>query len=824
MIENVELINFISHKDTPIQLENGVNVFIGPNGAGKSSVIDAITYALYGEHTRDVSKNILRRGAAEGSVSVRFSVASKEYVAERKFGLGGKLETAIFREVAPSPRLIVAGERRQFEESMSGEVAKVFGLDYEKMKVAAIVQQGELDAIIKYKPKELKELLNSLIGIDKLDNAFGNMRTALEGFRLKLRAECMNFDDQNVERLLEEIRSTTQIREESETNFQRTSLELNKLEQTRDGLAKNLEAMEPLRAKRKESEERKGDLIRYVQKTASDLDSEAKERGKVIEKAKAYLPVLNSKPLIESESAAIDTGEASLGTARTQFTSDLRGARAAAQHAKTIEKEIHDGLANIEDLNEKIQKRRDEISRLKAIEIPTKETIVQLNLRLKHAKASVDEFKAALTRIDDVLGNYKDIQAHGVCPTCGSTVEEINLDSKLKAASLEQDSAEELLGKKKDYDAAQKNLKEQLGRLREYTGGVKAEKRKMASRRKDLKESLAESRKEPPLKKQLASVESKLDQLVVRKRLLREKQSSLTRAEAWLSENRIASEADIEKLKGDLKQLQARVQSIPKDFVQVDTRNLAIDAYSSELSERVISLEEEASKFDEAAYGDAKSHLDGDILPAIKNMSGEIGGWKQKGKEAAERISKLDQARAKLEQATTYVTLFEKIRGDVYNRGGVLATSLRSWALKELSRSASDYMRSFGIGLSELHLKEQKHDVNIECYSASGVADVRSISGGEGVAIALALRFAMARLMGKGMVDFIALDEPTTHLDEERKRSLVRLVTEFNSDEKRSSLNQIIVITHDREIFEDSEVNAVFQFQKIGDVTQVTKS
>ena len=34
---------------------------------------------------------------------------------------------------------------------------------------------------------------------------------------------------------------------------------------------------------------------------------------------------------------------------------------------------------------------------------------------------------------------------------------------KLKAASLEQDSAEELLGKKKEYDAAQKNLKEQLG-------------------------------------------------------------------------------------------------------------------------------------------------------------------------------------------------------------------------------------------------------------------------------------------------------------------------------------------------------------------------
>ena len=92
------------------------------------------------------------------------------------------------------------------------------------------------------------------------------------------------------------------------------------------------------------------------------------------------------------------------------------------------------------------------------------------------------------------------------------------------------------------------------------------------------------------------------------------------------------------------------------------------------------------------------------------------------------------------------------------------------------------------------------------------------------MAIALALRFAMARLMGKGMVDFVALDEPTTHLDEERKRSLVRLVTAFNSAEKRISLNQIIVITHDKEIFEDSEVNAVFRFEKDAGVTTVTKS
>ena len=54
---------------------------------------------------------------------------------------------------------IAAGERKQFGESMTQEVEKTIGLDFEKLKVASIVQQGELNAIINAKPKEFKELL-----------------------------------------------------------------------------------------------------------------------------------------------------------------------------------------------------------------------------------------------------------------------------------------------------------------------------------------------------------------------------------------------------------------------------------------------------------------------------------------------------------------------------------------------------------------------------------------------------------------------------------------------------------------------------------------
>ena len=66
---------------------------------------------------------------------------------------------------------------------MTVQIEKTLGIDFEKLKIASIVQQGELDTIIKAKPKEFKELLNAIIGIDRLDTALSSMRTVQKDFR-----------------------------------------------------------------------------------------------------------------------------------------------------------------------------------------------------------------------------------------------------------------------------------------------------------------------------------------------------------------------------------------------------------------------------------------------------------------------------------------------------------------------------------------------------------------------------------------------------------------------------------------------------------------
>ena len=83
---------------------------------------------------------------------------------------------------------------------MTEEVEKVLGMSYEKMKIASIVQQGELNAIIKAKPKEFKELLNTIIGIDRLDIEVESMKEVLKEFRKDIQTK-HGFDDTQIELL-----------------------------------------------------------------------------------------------------------------------------------------------------------------------------------------------------------------------------------------------------------------------------------------------------------------------------------------------------------------------------------------------------------------------------------------------------------------------------------------------------------------------------------------------------------------------------------------------------------------------------------------------
>ena len=72
---------------------------------------------------------------------------------------------------------------------MKEEVEKIIGMDYKKLQIASIVQQGQLNAIIDLGATERQELINNIIGIDKLDIASKYMLENIKKFREKIKTD-----------------------------------------------------------------------------------------------------------------------------------------------------------------------------------------------------------------------------------------------------------------------------------------------------------------------------------------------------------------------------------------------------------------------------------------------------------------------------------------------------------------------------------------------------------------------------------------------------------------------------------------------------------
>src|SRR5918994_1248926 len=278
MIKDIQLKNFIAHKNTKIEFCKGITIFLGHNGSGKSSIIDAVTFSLFGKHTRKSNKNLVRRGANHAMAQMRFALNSKEFQAIRALNGSGLQSFSQLVLVSDGDKIvnkpIVGGERRQFGESMSVEIARVLGLNYEKLRVAGVVQQGELVKIVEAQPKDFKELLNGLIGIDRLDSAYETMRNVIVGFRERLRDEIGYTDEEvpKVERLLEE-----------------------KIGQ----LEKEIERLEPLIQKTQELQNCEKLLVRHVTERRSHLSTEVERMERVVMEAKNLLDVLKTKEEVQ---------------------------------------------------------------------------------------------------------------------------------------------------------------------------------------------------------------------------------------------------------------------------------------------------------------------------------------------------------------------------------------------------------------------------------------------------------------------------------------------------------------------------------------------
>jgi len=690
MITSIELGDFLAHTNTNLDFDNGVTVFVGHNGAGKSSIIDAITFALFGQHTRKSNKGLIKRGSNQGFAKVNFTVNGKNFEAVRKIDSKGTL-SAKFSEIIGDERVeIAAGERKQFGESMTHEVEKAIGLDFEKLKVASIVQQGELNAIINAKPKEFKELLNAIIGIDKLDVASESMKTVNKEFRQNIR-EKIGYDDTHIEilsrdleRYQKEIKDATPHKNELQTKQE-------KLQKEVEDLRRNVEIDAPKIDKINQLELRKKELIEYAKEAIHEIQHEISENERKIRDCERCFEPASLKEDLESKIQKVEQA--------------------------------------VEDTLNKIQEMKSQTASLK------EKQLLASKLQLKDNK----------------------------CPVCDSDVEKLN--------PLFQEE----------------HLNQELESLQEQIVSKDKEHQMYNQKRKEFSEKLQSARD----------------------------------AEATLRAYSISSIQELEKIQEYVKTKKQNIEKIP---VTSSTNLLEIsqlDSHAKTIFDNISKLELETKGFDEREFLNLKKMVNEKQMD-LSQIDQQIGAILEKISKGDEQIKIIENAISELRIVKEYVVNLDQIQNNIFSRDGPVATSLRSWALNAISAKASEYLALLNTKIQRIQLTEKTRDISIICNSKTEELDLESLSGGEKVSVALALRLGMASLLGASNLNLMILDEPTTHLDAERKKSLVDVLSQLSNISNSETPMQFIIITHDAEIFEDSTVEQIYKFESSEQGSKVT--
>jgi len=691
MITAVELGNFLSHSDTTLEFDNGVTVFVGNNGAGKSSIIDAITFALFGQHTRKSNKGLIKRGTNHAFAKVTFNLNGKQYRAERKIDTKGELAAKFSENVNGNWIQIAAGERKQFGESMTSEVEKRIGLDFEKLKIASIVQQGELNAIIKAKPKEFKELLNAIIGIDKLDVAAEAMKIISKDFRENIR-ENIGYDDtqieilsKDLEKFYDELKELKPLKKEylsKKYQYEKESVDLR--------IKFEIEA--PKIDKINQLESRRNELSTYAKVAIKEIQHEINEKERKIRECEGCFEHVEPKQKLETE-------------------------------LKNVEVEIIDSQKKIQQLT------NQKISLIEKQSLATK-------LQLKDNK----------------------------CPVCDSIVDKLN--------PLFQE----------------KHLKEEI----------------------------------VTIEKEINSLEKDLESYNAERIEFSEKLQNIREAQAILGAYSIKDQNELKIIQKEIELKKKNTQKIPLTITSGNLMEVAdLDSHTKMLFNSISKLEEETKGFDETEFKNLKSSMN-NMQTNLSQIDQKLGAVSENINKNESQIKIIENVISELRVVRNYSEELNSIQTNVFNRDGPVATSLRSWALNTISIRASEYLTLLNTKIQRILLKEKTRDVIITCFSKKEVLDLESLSGGEQVSIALALRLGMASLLGASNLNLMILDEPTTHLDAERRKALVEVLSQLSNLTNAQNPMQFIIITHESEIFEDSNVEQIYKFESTELESKVT--
>ena len=889
----LKLNNFKSHEHSVIGFDRGISVIVGENGAGKSTILEAISFALFKQHTAKKIDDLVRNTANAMSVELEFTSNNRDYkiVREKK----STLKSSLFKRTSADGGYVhvCTGDRE-----VANEVRQILDIDSDLFLNAIYIRQGEIAELVDKTPAEKKQLIGKLLGIDSLEKAWKNLLPFITNYEsqlselkgklfnstelsesyqkkkaelesLKQRGHELEEQINEVNGLLDDISENKRNMEREKEIYDAQIINLENEEKTYAKLEEDKHRVQESLDKIRESEEEIDRLEKYVskldvyldfEKSVSSIQKLKEEEGEIEDKIDS---IANQKEIVASKKEGYNKYLASdeeinkLNNQKNNFEKEL------ATMAK-LEKDKKDLLMGIEEERNDIEKffskskdklddfgldqeklaKIDDFSHLESatnefIE-ETSEKIESISGEIIAKNEDIVVFNQNIKACEKPLKELEDID--NKCPVCRSDISSYQkkelskhyrseIDENAKLISQNEESVRLLTKNKNSFEEKLTNLQDLSKRIIEYKQKFEhlqnelirlnkmdeelESKEYISNKLGELILVIANKKEERGTFKQdhdaymqskgalevlgseteaqykLKQVQNEIDNHVTNIKLAIDQDPHLSGDISTAElKNRID---DLKQKNEEFNQLKGFVQNKNSYMAQLESikEDIGVSINQKEIIENKI----KASAYDQEKYEQILYNYE--RYERRKNtFNEELFQIKGQAKESiavlndlGEKIKTANKFRQEYDNVDEYISILKHIR-ELYSRGGV-QKDLRNISRPAIQKHTKEFFKEFNFNYSDLTIDD---DYEVTVYGPEGESSISMVSGGEKIAIALALRLGITQAMSNGELDTILLDEPTIHLDASRRHELINLLKEM------SSLPQMIIVTHEAQL------------------------
>ena len=893
IFRKLRLHNFKSHENTVIRFENGITVIVGENGAGKSTILEAISFALFKQHTGKKIDDLVRNNANSMSVELEFESKGRHYrvVREKK----SNLKSSIYKKTSSDGDYvhICTGDKE-----VANEIQQILDIDSDLFLNAIYIRQGEIAQLVDKQPAEKKELIAKLLGIDSLEKSWKNLLPLINDYEnelSELKGKLYNSDKlvEDLDKKISELNSlkdrgheleqqideVNELRDEIAENKRNMEREkeiyetqvnnLNAEEKTLSKLENDKHVIQDNLDKIREAEDKISRLEKFISKLDVYLEFEKAMKSIFISKEKedeinSKLDSIAQQKAIVEESKegynnflASDEEISKLDAQKVNFEKELAGMAKLEKDKKDLLKEIEAERNDIEDFFSRAKDKLDDegldqdtlakVDDFDHIEEATNGFLDEVSEKIKDiAGEIISKNEEIVVFKQNIASNEKPLEelydVDNKCPICQSDIDEnkkaqlirqytdeINENTQL-ISEYEEDvrlltkNKESFEGKHERLLELSKNIIEykqkfyhlqaELIKLNKIDEGLESKEYVsnklgdiillIANKRTD-RESYKEAYdtynqakgaldvlgSETEAQYKLKQIKNEIDVQVANIKLAIEQDPHLS---SDISQDELQDRiSDLKQKNEEYNQLKGFVQNKSSYLSQLDTvkEDIGMSINQIDITKNKI----EASIYDKEKYEQIiyRSELYERRFNTFNTELSEIKG------RAREAIAQVKDLRGKIEIANVfqqqyddisdYINLLNHIRS-LYSKNGI-QKDLRNISRPLIQKYTKEFFNEFNFDYSDLTLDDE-YDVTV--YGPEGESSMSMVSGGEKIAIALALRLGITRAMANGELDTILLDEPTIHLDTSRKHELINLLKDM------TLLPQMIIVTHEAQL------------------------